>query len=208
MTRSRSALAGPVRRQWQRECGLAELFASHCLQEASDSLTEPSLVCCRGGRMELQLLTYVHKYFTKDLTPGFLSCRDPASRNQSADKNLLSSSTLWCWFFFFSLTFVSLKWHFISCWDLVDVKLVSTPHINFLQLLEAYCHIILTAWQQECHLISHNSFFFPYYYRNVSWTSDSGGLLRILKRIWHYIYMSRGGKQAGTVVIAGWGCLW
>lgn len=89
MTLSHSALAGPVRRQWQREWGLAELFASHCLQEGSDSLMEPSLVRCRGGRRELQLLTYVHKYFTKDLAPGFLSCRDPASRNQSADKNLL-----------------------------------------------------------------------------------------------------------------------
>lgn len=99
MTRSGSALAGPVRRHWQREWGLAELFASHCLQEGSDSLVEPSLVCCRGGRRELQLLTSVHKCCTKDLPPGFLSCRDPASRNQSADKNLLSSSTLWCCFF-------------------------------------------------------------------------------------------------------------
>lgn len=42
MTRSGSALAGPARRQWQREWGLAELFASHCLQEGSDSLVDPA----------------------------------------------------------------------------------------------------------------------------------------------------------------------
>lgn len=79
--------------------GAGRAVASHGLQEGSDSLVEPSLVCCTGGRRELQLLTSVHKCCTKDLPPGFLSCRDPASRNQSADKNLLSSSTLWCCFF-------------------------------------------------------------------------------------------------------------
>lgn len=43
MTLSGSALAGAVRRQWQREWELAELFASHCVQEGSDSLVGPSL---------------------------------------------------------------------------------------------------------------------------------------------------------------------
>lgn len=47
MTLTHFALASTLRKQWKREWlaeGLAELFASHCLQEWSNSLNMPHLI--------------------------------------------------------------------------------------------------------------------------------------------------------------------
>lgn len=68
MTLSGSALAGPVRRQWQRVGGWLS-----CLQEGSDTLTEPSLCAAEAAEERVQLLTHVDTQALQQGSPTCLS---------------------------------------------------------------------------------------------------------------------------------------